>query len=179
VPVESFADALLEQVAAEKIGSFGVSNWTLARFHELNEYLGRIGDDHLTAFSNHFSLGEMVRPTWPGCLAMTKEELRTLADTGIRVLAWASLAMGYFARRESPSWDSAENQARRRRANKLAEQLGTTPNAVALSYALHQPGPVLAVIGTRSEAHLAEALAACELELSREQLAWLETGAAS
>jgi aryl-alcohol dehydrogenase-like predicted oxidoreductase len=87
--------------------------------------------------------------------------------------------MGYFAGRESPSWDSAENQARRRRANKLAEQLGTTPNAVALSYALHQPGPVLAVIGTRSEAHLAEALAACELELSREQLAWLETGAAS
>ena len=179
VPVESFADALLAQVAAGKISSFGVSNWTLSRFRELTDYLARIGENHLVAFSNHFSLGEMVSPTWPGCLAVTKEELWGLADAGLQVLAWASLAMGYFAGRQAPSWDSAENQARRRRAIELAERLGTTANAVALSYVLHQPRNVHAVIGTRSETHLAEALAAGEIELTPEQLAWLETGASS
>ena len=179
VAVGAFGDALLEQVAAGKIRGFGVSNWTLPRFRELAEYLGGIGEEGLVAFSNHFSLGEMVTPTWPGCLAVTREELRSLTDEGFEILAWASLAMGYFAGREAPNWDCAENEARRRRASELAEHLGTTANAVALSYVLHQPGRVRAVFGTRSEAHLDEALSAPELELTLEQLAWLEAGSAA
>jgi len=174
--VEAFADALLEQVTVEKIGAFGVSNWTAGRFDELRAYLARIGDDHLTVYSNHFSLGEMVTPTWPGCLAATKAEATTVADSGIRFLAWASLAMGYFAGRDAPNWDSEENEARRRRAIELAAALRTTPNAVALSYVLHQPDNVYAVIGTRSAAHLDEALLACDLDLAAGDLAVLESG---
>ena len=174
--VEAFADALLEQVTVEKIGAFGVSNWTAGRFDELRAYLARIGDDHLTVYSNHFSLGEMVTPTWPGCLAATKAEATTVADSGIRFLAWASLAMGYFAGRDAPSWDSEENKARRRRAIELAGALRTTPNAVALSYVLHQPDNVYAVVGTRSAAHLDEAFLACDLELTASDLVVLETG---
>jgi len=174
--VEAFADALLEQVTAEKIGAFGVSNWTAARFDELRAYLARIGDDHLTVYSNHFSLGEMVTPTWPGCLAATKAEATTVADSGIRFLAWASLAMGYFAGRDAPNWHSEENEARRRRAIELAGALRTTPNAVALSYVLHQPDNVYAVVGTRSAAHLDEALLACDLDLAAGDLALLESG---
>ena len=34
-PAAAFADALLEQVAADKIGGFGVSNWTVPRLREL------------------------------------------------------------------------------------------------------------------------------------------------
>ena len=48
--------------------------------------------------------------------------------------------------------------------------------AVALAYVLHQPENVLPVVGTLSEAHLDEALAAAELELSPSELGWLETG---
>ncbi len=136
-PVESFADALLAPLAAGKIGSFGVSNWTLARFGELVDYLDRIGERRPLAFSNHFSLGKMVSPTWPGCLSITRTELQSLAGAGHTVLAWASLAMGYFAGRDAPNWDCPENEARRGRARDLAERLGTTPNAVALSYVLH------------------------------------------
>ena len=174
--VEAFADALLEQVTVEKIGAFGVSNWTAGRFDELRAYLARIGDDHLTVYSNHFSLGEMVTPTWPGCLAATKAEATIVADSGIRFLAWASLAMGYFAGRDAPSWDSEENKGRRRRAIELAGALRTTPNAVALSYVLHQPDNVYAVVGTRSAAHLDEAFLACDLELTASDLVVLETG---
>ena len=177
VPVESFADALLEQVAAENIGAFGVSNWTAARFDELRAYLVQIGDDNLAAYSNHFSLGEMVTPTWPGCLAATKTEAAAVAGSGVRFLAWASLAMGYFAGREAPSWESVENDARRRRAVDLAGALRTTPNAIALSYVLHQPDNVYAVIGTRSAVHLGEALLACDLDLTSSDLVVLESGA--
>ena len=68
LPVSAFADALLEQVGAGRIGGFGVSNWTIPRFRELQAYLDRIGEDGLVAFSNHFSLAEMVEAPWPGCL---------------------------------------------------------------------------------------------------------------
>ena len=131
---------------------------------------------HPTVYSNHFSLGEMVTPTWPGCLAATKAEATTVADSGIRFLAWASLAMGYFAGRHAPSWDSEENEARRRRAVELAATLRTTPNAIALSYVLHQPDNVYAVVGTRSPDHLDEALLACDLELTASDLVVLESG---
>lgn len=173
VPVEAFADALQREVAAGRIGGFGVSNWTIPRFRELAVY---VQDDGLIVFSNHFSLGEMVTPTWPGCLAMTKADMSELAEGGIQALAWASLASGYFAGREAPSWDSPANEARRLRARELAGELGTSPAAVALAYVLHQPPHVLALVGTRSQAHLEEALSARGIRLTPDQLSWLEDG---
>jgi aryl-alcohol dehydrogenase-like predicted oxidoreductase len=177
LPVSAFADALLEQIGAGRIGGFGVSNWTVSRLRELQAYLDRIGEDGLVAFSNHFSLAEMVEAPWPGCLAVDKQDLFGLADADVRILAWSSLATGFFAGRDPASWDSPGNRARRERATELAEELGTSAVAVALAYVFHQPDYVLPVVGTTSEAHLDEALAASELRLSMAQLEWLETGA--
>ncbi len=170
------ADALLEQVAAGRIGGFGVSNWTVARLRELRAYLDRIGAGNLVAFSNHFSLAEMVSAPWPGCLAVRKEELLELADLGLKMLAWSSLATGFFGGRETPHWDSPANRARRDRAAELGERLGSSAAAVALAYVLHQPSHVLPVVRTGSEAHLDEMLAAAELRLGDDELRWLETG---
>jgi aryl-alcohol dehydrogenase-like predicted oxidoreductase len=175
VPVEEFAEALVEQVENGKLAGFGVSNWTMPRFRALAGCLDS-ARDQLVVFSNHFSLGEMVTPTWPGCLAMTKQDLDELAGSGVQALAWASLASGYFAGREVPSWGNAGNNARRERASELAKEFGVSPAAVALSYVLHQPPHVLAAVGTRSPAHLAEALSARHLRLTQQQLGWLETG---
>jgi aryl-alcohol dehydrogenase-like predicted oxidoreductase len=177
LPVAAFADALLEQVAAERIGGFGVSNWTVPRVRELRGYVERSGSDGLVAFSNHFSLAEMVSAPWPGCLAVSKEELLALADADIRVLAWSSLATGYFAGRATPSWESHSNRVRRERAGALAEQIGTSAAGVALAYVFHQPEYVCPIVGTRSETHLDEALRAADLQLTSEQIAWLEAGA--
>jgi aryl-alcohol dehydrogenase-like predicted oxidoreductase len=176
LPVAAFADALLEQVAAETIGAFGVSNWTVSRLRELQRYLDGVGRDGLAVFSNHFSLAEMVAEPWPGCLAVDRQDLLALADTGLLVLAWSSLATGFFAGRETPHWDSPANRARRERAAELGERLGSSPAAVALAYVLHQPSHVLPVVRTGSEAHLDEMLAAAELRLGDEELGWLETG---
>ncbi len=177
LPVAAFADALLEQVAAERIGGFGVSNWTVPRLRELQKHLEEVGEDGLIAFSNHFSLAEMVAEPWPGCLAIDKEELDALADADLLILAWSSLATGFFAGRDPASWDSPDNRARRERATELADELGASATAVALAYVFHQPDYVLPIVGTRSEAHLDEALSASEIELSAAQLKWLESGA--
>ena len=176
LPVSAFADPLLEQVAADTIGAFGVSNWTVPRTLELHAHLESLGDDHLVALSNHFSLADMAFAPWAGCLAVSKEELHALAGADVAMLAWSSLARGFFAGRDDPSWDLPANRDRRERATELAAQVGRSTPEVALSYVLHQPDYVLPVVGTCSEAHLDEALAAANLRLTPDQLDWLETG---
>jgi aryl-alcohol dehydrogenase-like predicted oxidoreductase len=173
-PVSAWAEALLEQVDRATIGGFGVSNWTVERLRELRAHLDSIGADHLRAFSNHFSLAQMVSPPWEGCLALSKEDLRAVGDLGVKVLAWSSLATGFFAGRDTPHWDSSANRARRDRAAEIAERLGTSTPAVALAYVLHQPDYVLPVVGTRSEGHLEEALAAGAIDLEPADLDRLE-----
>jgi aryl-alcohol dehydrogenase-like predicted oxidoreductase len=175
-PVSDWARALLEQVDRGAIGGFGVSNWTLERLRQLRKHLVSIGANHLRALSNHFSLAEMVSPPWPGVRSLTKEDLRAVGSLHVEMLAWSSLATGFFAGRDAPHWDSAENRARRERASELAERLGVSTPAVALAYVLHQPDYVLPVVGTRSEAHLDDALNAAQIRLSAQDLAWLEHG---
>ncbi len=174
LPVGAFADSLLEQVAQGTIGTFGVSNWTVPRFLELRAHLE--GEARRLAFSNHFSLADMVSAPWEGCLAVSRDELLALADANVDVLAWSSLARGFFAGRDDPDWDVPANRERRDRAGELAGRLGVSTPAVALAYVLHQPEHVMPVVGTLSEEHVDEALAAADIELTPSDLAWLEGG---
>ena len=176
VPVQAWVDALDAEVAAGRIGAFGVSNWRLGRTRELAAAAAGRGEHGLVAFSNHFSLAELVAEPWPDCIAVTKAELPELAGLGLRMLAWSSLATGYFAGLEQPSWVSPGNAARRDRARELAAQRGVSPTAIALAYVLHQDDHVLPVIGTVSADHLDEALGAAAIELTPAEAAWLERG---
>jgi aryl-alcohol dehydrogenase-like predicted oxidoreductase len=173
-PVSAWADALRAEVDGGRIGGFGVSNWTVARLCELHAELD--GTGHLRAFSNHFSLAQMVSAPWDGCLALSTDDLRAAGELGVTVLAWSSLATGYFAGRDTPHWDSPANRARRDRAAQLAELRGTSAPVIALAYVLQQPAHVRPVVGTRSAAHLDEALAAGSIRLEPAEVAWLESG---
>ena len=175
-PVSEWSEALLAQVDAGRIGAFGVSNWTVGGLRDLHAHLDATGADHLRAFSNHFSLASMVTAPWPGCLALSKEDLVAIGELDVTILAWSSPATGFFAGRDTPHWDSPANRARRDRATQLGERLGRSATAVALAYVLHQPRHVRPVVGTRSEAHLDEALGACAIRLDAAELAWLESG---
>jgi aryl-alcohol dehydrogenase-like predicted oxidoreductase len=172
LPVGAWAEALLAQVAAGTIGAFGVSNWTVPRLRELHR---EVDGEALCAFSNHFSLAQMVAPPWPNCLAVSSDELAALGALDVAVIAWSSLATGFFAGRDVASWDSPRNCARRDRARALAGELATTPTAVALAYVFAQPAHVWPAVGTTCAAHLDDAFAAADLTLSAEQVAWLES----
>lgn len=174
--VQEWADALGSEVSAGRIGAFGVSNWTVGRARALARVVARRGAGGFAAFSNHFSLADMVTAPWPGCLAMTRAEIDEVGALGLLELAWSSLAIGYFAGRKSPGWSSPENGARRERARILAQRCGVSPATVALAYVLHQPRHVLPVVGTRSQEHLDEAFAAARLALTPEELGWLRSG---
>jgi aryl-alcohol dehydrogenase-like predicted oxidoreductase len=176
VPAQAWADALGAEAEAGRIGAFGVSNWRLGRTRELAAAAAGRGEHGLVAFSNHFSLAELVAEPWPDCIAVTKDELPDLRALGLRMLAWSSLATGYFAGREQPCWVSPANAARRGRARELAARRGVSPTAVALAYVLNQDDHVLPVIGTVSPAHLGEALAAAAIGLTPAETAWLEHG---
>ena len=183
VDIRAWGEALLTEVQRGAVGSAGVSNWTVERFLALRECLRDLGDDCAKTFSNHFSLAEMVAPPWPDCLAVEKSELDALARSDVTVLAWASLAGGYLlAGNSAPptdrSWESERNRGRRRRMHELAARLGTSPAAIAIAYVLAHDG-VRPVVGTRSTEHLAEALEAESIALSREDLRFLEAGLAA
>ena len=84
LPVAAFADALLEQVAAERIGGFGVSNWTVSRLRELQS----VSRSESARTDSSSSATTSPSPRWwpsPGRAAWlsTSEELLALADTDL------------------------------------------------------------------------------------------------
>ena len=107
---------------------------------------------------------------------MTSADLRELAADDVEALAWASIALGFFAGANPTAWRSEANRDRRRRAQEIAAENGVAPTAIALAYVLRQTGRVLAAVGTRSIGHLDELLQAATVELSPLETAWLENG---
>ena len=56
----------------------------------------------------------------------------------------------------------------------LAQQHGTTPAQIALAWLLHKPGVTAPIIGASKMPHLEQAAAAVEIELSEEEMIFLE-----
>ena len=73
-------------------------------------------------------------------------------------------------------WYSDANFARRDRAIALGRELGKSPIHVALAYCLHQPFPVVPLIGPRRLVELDDSLAGARHRAHPEQVRWLRTG---
>jgi aryl-alcohol dehydrogenase-like predicted oxidoreductase len=174
VPVGEIVDALDAHRRAGEIRAFGVSNWTLPRIDEANAYAASRGVAGIACNSPHLSLAVQNEAPWPGCLSACDRESRAWHErTGMPLLAWSAQAGGYFGGAESRVYDSAENRARRERAEALGRERGADANTVALAWVLAQPFPTVAVIGPHSLEHLQASLAALEVELSAEEVRWL------
>lgn len=169
VEVGEIVDALDAHRRAGEIRAFGVSNWTLPRIDAANAYAAQRGVAGIACNSPHLSLAVQNEPPWPGCLSACDSESRAWHErTGTPLLAWSAQAAGYFAGAESPVYDNAENRERRARAGQLGDA-----NAVALAWVLAQPFPTVAVIGPHSLEHLHASLAALDVELSADEVRWL------
>jgi aryl-alcohol dehydrogenase-like predicted oxidoreductase len=169
VEVGEIVDALDAHRRAGEIGAFGVSNWTLPRIDEANAYAAARGVAGIACNSPHLSLAVQNEPPWPGCLSATGAEARGWHErTGMPLLAWSAQAGGFFAGAPTHVYDNAPNRERRDRA----EQLGDA-NAVALAWVLAQPFPTIAIVGPHSVEHLHASLAALAIELSADEVRWL------
>jgi aryl-alcohol dehydrogenase-like predicted oxidoreductase len=188
VPVGEFVDAIDAEVRAGRIrGPVGGSNWTRERLDAAIAYARETGKVEMTAFSNNFSLAEMIDPIWAGCVHASDEGWKAwAAERQLTNFAWSSQGRGFFtdaagrAKRDNAElvrcWYSEANFARRDRAVALAERLGKRPIHVALAWTLAQPFPVLPLIGPRRLVELDDSLEALSIRLTREEARWLDTG---
>jgi predicted dehydrogenase/aryl-alcohol dehydrogenase-like predicted oxidoreductase len=184
VPVGEFVDVLDEHYRAGRIRAFGGSNWTLRRFDEANEYARANGRHGFTALSNQFSLGRPLEPMWSGCRDVTDPaSVQWLIDTGVVLFPFSSQARGFFAGRADPDdrsdadlvrcWYSDENFARLDRVRKVAGDLGVPTAAIALAFVLHQQFAAFPLIGPETLAELRTSLLALTVELTPQQIRWL------
>ena len=185
IPVGEFVDVLDEHYRAGRIKVFGGSNWTRERFEEANAYAAANGRQGFSVLSNHFGLAEAYDVPWAGCKHVTDPASKQwLTESKIPLLPWSSQARGFFARPARPDdhrdpelvrcYYSDENFERLRRAEKLGSELGVPATAIALAYVLGQPFPTFPLFGPRSISETRSSLQGLGVELSDEQLAWLD-----
>jgi predicted dehydrogenase/aryl-alcohol dehydrogenase-like predicted oxidoreductase len=189
IPVGEFVDAMDAEVKRGRIrGIFGGSNWTQARMDEAIAYAQKAGKAAPAALSNNFSLAEMLDPIWPGCVTASSDDWKEwLNERQIPNFAWSSQGRGFFTDRAGREkrddeeivrcWYSDRNFERRDRAIELAKKLGCSPIHIALAYVIAQPFPMIPLIGPRTVAELEDSLSALRIQLSPDQVRWLEDGA--
>lgn len=178
-PVGPILEALEEQRRAGRIGSYGASNWSIARLDEAAAYARGHGLAGFTTSSVHLSLAEWTEPPWPECLgARDRASLAWYERTRLPLFAWSPAAAGLFAGEADSDvarvFDTPANAERRRRAAEVGARLGATGTQVALAWLLHRPFPVFPIVGPRSVAELRESADALELELTPDDLAFLD-----
>ena len=183
IPVGEFVD-VMDRLADEGLmRAYGVSNWTTNRIDEANAWAQAHGRRRIAAISNNLSLARMVDPVWAGCIGMNNpESLGWLQASGIPLFSWSSQARGFFARadadrRDDPElvrcWYAPDNFERLARARKLAAELNVSATAIAAAWLLNQPFQTHALIGPANLQELDDTVSALSLQLSTEQMRWL------
>jgi aryl-alcohol dehydrogenase-like predicted oxidoreductase/predicted dehydrogenase len=190
LPVEGFIDTLNELKDEGLFSVFGASNWSLKRFKEANDYALSTGKEPFTVLSNNFSLAHMNNPVWPGCFSCSEDDyLKYLTDNQISIFPWSSQARGFFLdtqeftglahvadpNREEQDrvWGSADNLERRKRCFDLAAEKDVDPIQMALAFVLNQDFPSFPLIGPRNFFETASSLQATQIEVSSEEISWL------
>ena len=185
VPVGEFIDVLNEHVRAGRIGIFGGSNWSLSRIEEGNAYAKKKGLQGFSAVSNNFSLAEMIDAPWAGCVHSSDAASRAwFTTTQTPMMPWSSQARGFFIpalahpdKKDNKEmvrcWYSADNFRRQERAIELARKHNVEPINIALAYVLCQPFPTFPLIGPRTLAETRSSLRALDIQLSEQELRWL------
>jgi len=180
VPVGEIVDWLNEHRGEGRIDAFGGSNWSCERIEAANTYAEKHGLQGMSLSSPNLALAVPVEPMWAGAYSVDSSAREWFARTGFPLFSWSSGAGGFFAGLDTDNvkrvYTSEDNLARRDRATELARRHGMTPTQIAVAWTLNQPVNVFAIVGPRTAAELRENVAAAELELSPEELAYLEFG---
>ena len=194
VPVGPLVETLNDLKCEGKITGFGASNWTHQRLQQAEAYAAAHGLLGFSVSSNQFSLAVQYDNPYPGTLSINgaseKFERQWYEQTQTPLLAWSSLARGFFSGKFTPdnldSFTDAQSRISRRcyartdnfvrlqRVRHLANQKGVTPPQVALAYLFQQPLNVYAVTGSLNSAHFEKNVEALDMDLTEKETAWLD-----
>lgn len=192
-PVDEIMDTLMELMACGKIRYFGCSNWRLARIKEAQAYARRRGCPGFVGNQVMWSLAVVDPQALPDrtMVTMNSELKQYHKETGLPALAYSAQANGWFQRRASGAagqmsaafqrmYATAVNETRWRQVQELVKVSGLSVSELILGYLLAQPFPTIPLIGSKSVPHLLDSLKAGDVQLSQEQVAYLEqTGSGS
>lgn len=194
-PVGPIVEALNAHREAGLIRAFGGSNWRHERIQEANDYAREHGLIPFTASSPHFSLAEQVDDPWgPGCVGLSGPAQAAARQwylaNQMPIFAYSSLARGFFSGRISrdnfaqtqdlldgacrKAYCHEVNFQRLDRTQVMAREKGVTVAQVALAYVMNQPLNIFALVGAATPGELRANVAAAELKLTDEELAWLD-----
>jgi aryl-alcohol dehydrogenase-like predicted oxidoreductase len=184
-PIEETLEALHDVVRAGKVLYLGGSSMFAWQFAELQLTAQKNGWTRFVSMQNHYNLvyREEEREMNPYCVA-----------TGVALMPWSPLARGILAGAyrggldqgttdRSKGGDRLRTQALYRgdfvfdvakRVGEVAEKHGHTPAQVALAWLLSKPGVVAPVVGVSRVEQLEQLVAATEIELAPEDVAYLE-----
>jgi len=195
-PVSEFIDTLNEAKNAGKISAFGVSNWTRERIEEANGYATANGLERFSLSSPNYGLARQMADPWGGdCITISGPEnamaREWYARTEMPVLAYSSLGRGFFSGKfRAFDYDKAkeildgpsqkgylyeENMQRLRNAEILAERYHSRVPEIAMRYIFSTGMNLYAAVSTINPARLLENIAASNMPLSAEDVAFLES----
>ena len=176
------------------IGVFGGSNWKADRMCEANAYAAKNGKAPFTVSSPQFSVAEMIKEPWPGCISVSGEQGeadRAWYDANkISLFTWSSLAGGFmtgkFTRDNLDTftsyWDKnpigsycyESNFQRLDRVQELAADKGLSTAQVAVAYVVSNNPRYHAIVANWEVEQIPENGAAADVVLSADEIAWLE-----
>ncbi len=176
-------------VKSGRVGAVGTSNWRLKNILEANAF-AKAHD--LTPFRasqirwNLLKFDDTKGPD-PTTKAMREDEIPGYRASGLLVMCYNSQAKGILSRAKAAGgfeafsvsgglgfYTDPDNERRVRAGLALADELGVSPAAVALSYLISRDFPVMPILGCSTPEHLEDSLSAPDLILSEEQLAFLD-----
>ena len=181
-PIEETLEALHDIVKAGKARYIGASSMFAWQFMKMLATSDARGWTRFVSMQNHYNLGyrEEEREMLPLC-----------RDERIGVIPWSPLARGFLAgnRRREDRGETvrAKTDAFAHelyyadsdftiadRVVALAKRRGVKPAQIALAWLLAKPGVTAPIIGASQLPHLDEAVAALDIRLDAEDLAFLE-----
>ncbi|MEO3936200.1 aldo/keto reductase [Dermatophilaceae bacterium Soc4.6] len=178
-PIEETMEALHDVVVSGKARYIGASSmyaWQFAKAQHVAEVNGWTS---FVSMQDHYNLiyREEEREMLPLCL-----------DQGVGVIPWSPLARGRLTR----AWDTQTSRTetdefggslyRDEDADvvatvlEVAQRRGVSPAQVALAWVMAQPAVTSPIVGVTKPEHLADAVAAVDLELSDDELQELSAG---
>ena len=194
VPVGEIVDVLDEYKRKGNIGHYGGSNWRIDRVQAANEYAAANGKTPFTITSPQFSLAEMIKDPWRDVVSVSgaqgEADRRFYDQNEISLFTWSSLAGGFmtgkFTRDNLDSfddyWDTnpigayayESNFQRLDRVRELAAERGASPSQIAVAYILNSNQRYHPIVANWSAADAVDNAAAADIQLSADEIAWLE-----
>src|SRR5688572_30581319 len=176
-PVEETMEALHDVVKSGKARYIGASSMWAWQFATMQHAADLGGWTRFVSMQNQYSLLQREEE---------REMFGLLAHQGVGSIPWSPLAKGRLARPWGEQTQRSENDALQRRyddegnppivaaVQQVAEARGVPMAQVALAWVVHNPVVVAPIVGPTKEHHLADAVAALELELTADEVETLE-----